>query len=235
LPEWFRCARSYRPAPAGRPIASAGVRVAPSWRPAGIPPGRRARQPAGCSQQQLESTIQRSKEALQVVTVVVQAERYANGPLDTQGLHQRLCTVASATHGDALFGQQMRQIAMMNAVDGKAGQRRLGLAQKLYAGTGNQAGQQLFVKFMLMSGYGCGVQPRQVIQGRAKADHGADGWGPGLETQWRGVEFGALEVRYPDHFAAVLPVVELEQGFAAAIQCADPLGSIELVAGEYIE
>src|SRR5690606_41118408 len=107
--------------------------------------------------------------------------------------------------------------------DAETGQRHLRLAQYLHARTNGQPRQQLHVQDLLMGGDGRTVQFRQVVQGRAKADHRTDGWRAGLETQRRGMELRALEIGHPDHLAAELPVMKFEQGFATAVERADAL------------
>ncbi len=124
---------------------------------------------------------------------------------------------------------------MVYAFDAETGQRHLRLAQYLHARTNGQPRQQFHVQDLLMGGDGGTVQFRQVVQGRAKADHRTDGGRAGLETQRCGMELRALEIGHPDHLAAELPVMEFEQGFAAAVERADAFGPVELVAGQHVE
>ena len=75
----------------------------------------------------------------------------------------------------------------------------------------------------------------EISEAGAQAKHAGDRWRAGLETQWCRAEAGLLVIAALHHLTAKLPRLQTRQGIAAAIEYADAVRAIQLVAGKYIE
>ena len=140
--------------------------------------------------------------------------------------------MGAAAYGDTLFGQQVGQIAVMDAIDRKACQRQLRIAEQSQACPLGQTGAQRAMQGELVPVNSIGIQSRQVVQRGAQADHTPNGRGSGFETQWGRVEVGMLEISDTDHFPAELPMLEFEQRLAPAVERANTFRAVQLVAGD---
>ncbi|MCY1529706.1 hypothetical protein D9M68_648660 [compost metagenome] len=141
----------------------------------------------------------------------------------------------AGAHGDALLGEQVRQVGVVHAVDAEAGQGQLGFAKQAYAVPRAESRQQLGMEGRLMAGDGGGVEAGQIVQRRAQADHRGDGRGAGLEAERGAVEVRRLVGGGVDHLTTELPMFQACQGLAAAVEHADAVRAVELVAGKGVE
>ncbi|MNF96552.1 hypothetical protein D3C84_793460 [compost metagenome] len=79
------------------------------------------------------------------------------------------------------------------------------------------------------------VESGQVVEAGAQADHAGDWRGTGFKAQRRRAEAGLVIVSQLDHLSAELPVAQACQRFTAAVEHANAVWAIQLVAGEHIE
>ncbi len=124
---------------------------------------------------------------------------------------------------------------MMHAFDNEAGQRNLRRAEQANAVACGKPGEQLGVQCLLVALDRGNVESSQIVQRGAEADDAGDRRRAGLEAQGRGMELGVLIIGDAHHLAAELPVTQLQQRFAAAVQYADAIRPVELMAGEHVE
>ncbi|MNN19916.1 hypothetical protein D3C81_1331740 [compost metagenome] len=143
--------------------------------------------------------------------------------------------MVSGTHGYPLLGEQVGDIGVVHAVDDEAGQRRLRCPQYSHALTVSQAAQQMLVQAGFVGFDSLGVEAGQIIQGRPQAYHPGDWRRTRLEPQRRRAEAGALVLGQLHHLATELPMAQQLQRPSVAVQHANPIRAVQLVAGEHIE
>ena len=86
-----------------------------------------------------------------------------------------------------------------------------------------------------MRNHGGVVEARQVIEGRAQANHAGNRRCAGFEAQGRGTKFGGVIIGGQYHLSTELPMMQARQRFIAAIQHAETLGAVQFMTGKYIE
>src|SRR3990167_3450735 len=150
-------------------------------------------------------------------------------------MQQRHGAVMTGAYGDTLFAQQVGEVGVVYTLDYKAGQGDVGRTKQAHALALLQAGQQLGMQGGLVGADGAGVKAIQVIQAGPEGNYRGNRRRAGLEAQWRGAKAGAGIVGVQQHLAAELPMRQLFQGLWAAIEQADAVRAIELVAGADIE
>lgn len=80
--------------------------------------------------QQCQGVVEGAEQPRQVLAIVVQAEGDPARPGQAEAVQQRLGAVVAMADGNALFGEQLCQIAAMHAVDDEAGQGALWYAEQ---------------------------------------------------------------------------------------------------------